>query len=70
MANADAVEDLHDDASPPAPAPAAPAEWERLIGEWDEIRHGYHLGNAPGTVLECAWNLEASVAADGPDTAL
>jgi hypothetical protein len=48
----------------------AVAEWDVLIGEWDEIRQGYHLGDAPARVLECARNLEASVAADGPDTAL
>ncbi|MDO0916885.1 hypothetical protein QQM39_40600 [Streptomyces sp. DT2A-34] len=48
----------------------AVAEWDVLIGEWDEIRHGYHMGDAPAKVLECARNLEASVAADGPDTAL
>ncbi|MFI7412755.1 hypothetical protein ACIBU0_29185 [Streptomyces sp. NPDC049627] len=48
----------------------AVAEWDVLIGEWDEIRQGYYLGDAPAKVLECARNLEASVAADGPDTAL
>ncbi|MEU5106510.1 hypothetical protein AB0H07_30270 [Streptomyces sp. NPDC021354] len=49
-----------------------PAEWDDLIGEWDEIRHGYYLGDAPSTVLKCARNLEASVAAGTPmpDTAL
>lgn len=48
----------------------AVAEWDVLIGEWDEIRQGYYLGDAPAKVRECARNLEASVAADGPDTAL
>ena len=48
----------------------AVAEWDALIGEWDEIRHGYYLGDAPAKVRECARNLEASVAADRPDTAL
>lgn len=71
MVNADAVEDLNDDEAPPTPAaPTTPAEWDALIAEWDEIRQGYSLGDARGTVLACARNLEASVAADGPDTAL
>ncbi|MFE9017076.1 hypothetical protein ACFYNL_00595 [Streptomyces sp. NPDC007808] len=48
----------------------AVAEWDVLIGEWDEIRHGYYLGDAPAKVLECARNLEAGVAAGDPDTAL
>lgn len=47
-----------------------PEQWEDLIAEWDEIRHGYHLGDTHRTVLECARNVEESVAADGPDTAL
>ncbi|MEU9789528.1 hypothetical protein AB0E27_02730 [Streptomyces sparsogenes] len=49
---------------------ATPAEWDELIDEWDEIRHGFYLGDAPAMVLRCAKNLEASVAAGGPDTAL
>ncbi|WP_326692511.1 hypothetical protein OIE63_38860 [Streptomyces sp. NBC_01795] len=71
MTNGHTVEDRYDDDEPsPTPAPTNPAEWDGLIGEWDEMRHGYYLGNAPDTVLECAKNLEASVAAGGPDTAL
>lgn len=71
MANADTVEDRHDDDELfPTPAPTTPAEWDTLIAEWDEIRHGYHLGHTPGAVLTCARNLKASVATDGPDTAL
>ncbi|KUM70014.1 hypothetical protein [Streptomyces curacoi] len=73
MVNADAVEDRHDDEAAPAPAWAGrptPDEWAGLIAEWDEIRQGYHLGDTPGRVLECARNVEASVAAGGPDTAL
>ncbi|MGI5350126.1 hypothetical protein ACQEU8_18365 [Streptomyces sp. CA-250714] len=73
MTNAEPVEDRYDDDLPsPTPAPTTPAEWDELIDEWDELRHGYYLGNAPGTVLECAKNLRASVA-DGtstPETAL
>ncbi|GAA2354353.1 hypothetical protein [Streptomyces cuspidosporus] len=49
---------------------ATPAEWDDLIDEWDEIRHGFYLGDAPAMVLRCARNLEASVAAGGPDAAL
>ncbi|MFJ8537913.1 hypothetical protein [Streptomyces sp. NPDC093591] len=48
----------------------AVTEWDALIGAWDEIRHGYYLGDAPARVRECARSLEASVAAAGPDTAL
>lgn len=49
MANADTVEDRHDDEWSPAPAPTTPAEWDELIMEWEEIRHGYYLGDdAPG----------------------
>ncbi|MFC5218112.1 hypothetical protein [Streptomyces coerulescens] len=47
-----------------------PDQWNDLIAEWDEIRQGYHLGDTHRTVLECARNLEESVAAAGPDTAL
>ncbi|MEV6996944.1 hypothetical protein AB0N62_04470 [Streptomyces sp. NPDC093982] len=50
--------------------PAASAEWDDLFDTWDEIREGYYLGDAPEAVLECARNLEASVRADSPDTAL
>ncbi|MEV5146171.1 hypothetical protein [Streptomyces sp. NPDC052727] len=71
MTPTETVQDRYDDDElPPTPAPTTPAEWDALIDEWDEIRHGYYLGDAPGTVLECAKNLEASVAAGGPDTAL
>ncbi|MEV5876651.1 hypothetical protein AB0L75_20935 [Streptomyces sp. NPDC052101] len=71
MANADPVEDRYDDDElPPVPAPATPAEWDRLIEEWDEIRQGCYLGDAQRAVVECARNLEASVAAGGPETAL
>ncbi|WP_369269646.1 hypothetical protein AB5J55_05945 [Streptomyces sp. R11] len=41
-----------------------------MIDTWDEIRQGYYLGDAPEAVLDCATNLEASVRADSPDTAL
>ncbi|MER7379503.1 hypothetical protein [Streptomyces lanatus] len=47
-----------------------PDHWDDLISEWDEIREGYHLGDTHRTVLECARQLEESVAADSPDTAL
>jgi hypothetical protein len=71
MANTDTVEDRHaDDELPPAAAPTTSAEWDGLIAEWDEIRHGYHLGDTPGAVLTCARNLKASAAAGGADTAL
>ncbi|MEU6270043.1 hypothetical protein [Saccharopolyspora shandongensis] len=70
MINGETVEDRYDDDELPTPAPTTPAEWDGLIGEWDQIRHGYYLGNAPGTVLECAKNLAASVAAGRPDAAL
>ncbi|WP_328429213.1 hypothetical protein [Streptomyces sp. NBC_00443] len=50
--------------------PAAPDEWDDLIDTWDEIRQGYYLGDAPEAVLDCARNLEASVRAGSPDTAL
>ncbi|MFH0517752.1 hypothetical protein ACHBTE_11290 [Streptomyces sp. M41] len=65
-----AVEEQHDDESAPPPVPSTPAEWDALITDWDEIRQGYHLGDARRAVLECASRLEASTAADGPDTAL
>ncbi|MFJ4691960.1 hypothetical protein [Streptomyces sp. NPDC088766] len=70
MASAETFEDRHDDGPPPAPAPTTPAEWDDLIREWDDIRHGYYLGDAAAMVRACAENLEASVAAGGPDTAL
>jgi diadenosine tetraphosphatase ApaH/serine/threonine PP2A family protein phosphatase len=71
MAQTDTAQHPYDgDASLPARAPATPDEWDDLIRQWDEIRHGYHLGDTPRTVLECAGHLQASVAAGGPDTAL
>ncbi|ELS51459.1 hypothetical protein [Streptomyces viridochromogenes] len=73
MVDADAIEYRHDDEAASATAWAGrptPDEWAGLIAEWDEIRQGYHLGDTPGRVLECARNVEASVAAGGPDTAL
>ncbi|MDW6062510.1 hypothetical protein SAZ11_36360 [Streptomyces sp. FXJ1.4098] len=56
----------------PTPGPTTPAEWDDLIADWDEMRHGYYLGDPQATVLTCARNLEASVAAGGPgsETAL
>ncbi|GHI08222.1 hypothetical protein AQI88_06195 [Streptomyces cellostaticus] len=70
MAHTDTIEDRYDDELPPVPAPTTPAEWDGLIEEWDEIRHGYYLGDAQRAVVECARNLEVSVAAGGPETPL
>jgi hypothetical protein len=68
--SANASVEAYDGERPLAAAPATPAEWKALIGEWDEIRQGYHLGDTRARVLECAHRLRASVAAGGPDTAL
>ncbi|WP_051828262.1 hypothetical protein [Streptomyces bicolor] len=65
MANADTLDDRHDDHEVPPTA----AEWDDLIADWDEIREGYHAGDASRAVLECARKVEASVAADAPNTA-
>ncbi|MFI2436702.1 hypothetical protein [Streptomyces sp. NPDC018693] len=71
MAHSDTVEERYEDEeSTSTPAPTTPAEWDRLIEEWDGIRHGYSYGDAPSTVMACARNLRASVANGGPDTAL
>ncbi|MFH8569137.1 hypothetical protein [Streptomyces sp. NPDC017993] len=70
MDSTESLDGRYDDAAAPTAAPATPAEWDALIGEWDEIHHGYHLGDAPAAVLECARHLEASVATGGPETAL
>ena len=69
MITRETAEDPYDD-EPRTAAPATPAEWRSLIGEWEEIRHGHHLGDTRARVLECARHLRASVAAGGPDTAL
>ncbi|MGV9891943.1 hypothetical protein [Streptomyces sp. NPDC003395] len=69
MITRETAEDPYDD-EPRTAAPATPAEWRSLIGEWEEIRQGHHLGDTRARVLECARHLRASVAAGGPDTAL
>ncbi|MFI9047494.1 hypothetical protein [Streptomyces sp. NPDC053427] len=56
--------------SVPLEAPATPAEWDGLVGDWDSLVQGYYLGSARHAVLECARHLESSVAAGGAETAL
>ncbi|MEY9989643.1 hypothetical protein ABIE67_001675 [Streptomyces sp. V4I8] len=70
MTNTETAEHRPDGEAPLTPAPTTPAEWDELIDDWDEIRQGYHLGDARRAVLDCARHLEASVTADGPGTAL
>ncbi|MFE0385770.1 hypothetical protein ACFW1F_17070 [Streptomyces bungoensis] len=70
MITRETTEDPYDEDEPWTAEPTTPEEWQSLIGEWDEIRQGYHLGDTRARVLECARRLRASVAAGGSGTAL